>query len=296
MVTKRRNVVIQMKKMLLTFTMLLCTVLALTLGASAADKYTSAKSEVDATTADKGYISVKFTGSETKRLKVRVEKGDVQYTYDLNNSGKTEIFSLQLGDGSYKIKVFQNTTDNKYAVIQTCDFNVKLENQFAPFLVTTQFVNYTSESKAVKKAAELCAGITDPLEKVDKVYAYITELLAYDYDKAASVTSGYLPDVDRILDAKKGICFDYSALMAAMLRSQGIPTKLTTGYVAPSDVYHAWNEVYIEGKGWIKTGELQFDGKTWKLMDSTFQSAGKGDKNIQKLIGDGSSYAKKYEY
>ena len=39
-----------------------------------------------------------------------------------------------------------------------------------------------------------------------------------------------LPSVDETLKTKKGICFDYAALMTAMLRSQGIPTKLEIGY------------------------------------------------------------------
>jgi transglutaminase-like putative cysteine protease len=285
-----------MKKIFMTLTMVLTMLFALVIGAEAADKYTGTQSEVDATTADKGYISVKYTGKDTKRIKVRVEKGEVQYNYDLNVNGKAEIYSMQLGDGAYKIKVMQNTTENKYAVIQTCEFTVKLESQFAPFLITTQYVNYTGESATVKKAAELAKGMTDPLAKVDAIYKYITELLTYDYDKAKTVASTYLPEVDKILEAKKGICFDYSALMAAMLRSQGIPTKLVTGYVAPSDVYHAWNEVYIEGKGWVKTGNLTFDGKQWKIMDSTFQSSGGSSKEIQKLIGDGTSYSVKYIY
>ena len=33
-------------------------------------------------------------------------------------------------------------------------------------------------------------------------------------------------DVDVILQEQKGICFDYAALMTAMLRSSGIPTVL----------------------------------------------------------------------
>ena len=38
-----------------------------------------------------------------------------------------------------------------------------------------------------------------------------------------------------------------SAMAAAMLRSQGVPTKLVIGYA--DQTYHAWNEVYLDG-GW----------------------------------------------
>ena len=285
-----------MKKVFMIFAISISLMVALVTGAQAADKYTSNHAEVDATTANKGYISVKYIGGESKKIKVRIEKGDGMYTYDLNTGAKYEVYSMNMGDGQYTVKVMQNITDNKYAVLQTNKFDVKLDNKNMPFLVPTQYVNFSDESKVVEKAAELTKNVTSTLEKIDIIYKYVTELLTYDYDKAATVKSGYLPEVDKILAAKKGICFDYSAMMGAMLRSLDIPTKLVTGYVSKSDVYHAWNEVYVEGKGWIKTGELYFDGESWKLMDSTFQSTGKGNTSVTKLIGDGTSYSKKYEY
>ena len=52
-----------------------------------------------------------------------------------------------------------------------------------------------------------------------------------------------------LLAQKKGICFDYAALMTAMLRSQDIPTKLVVGYTG--NLYHAWINVYLEGQGWV---------------------------------------------
>ena len=37
------------------------------------------------------------------------------------------------------------------------------------------------------------------------------------------VKSGYLPDVDKVFTENTGICFDYAAVMATMLRTQAIP-------------------------------------------------------------------------
>ena len=50
--------------------------------------------------------------------------------------------------------------------------------------------------------------------------------------------SGYLPDVDEVLASQTGICFDYAAVMASMLRCERIPTRLEVGYMG--EVYHAW--------------------------------------------------------
>ena len=91
----------------------------------------------------------------------------------------------------------------------------------------------------------------------------MTSRLSYDYDKAGAVLaggmSGYLPDIDEAFETKKGICFDYAALMTAMLRAQGIPSQLVIGYAG--EVYHAWINVYIENVGWIG-GPFTSTGRT----------------------------------
>ena len=67
------------------------------------------------------------------------------------------------------------------------------------------------------------------LKAVDAVYEYVTENLTYDDAKATRLKSGYLPNLDDVLSKKKGICFDYAALMTAMLRSvsPACPTIIT---------------------------------------------------------------------
>ena len=85
---------------------------------------------------------------------------------------------------------------------------------------------------------------------MERIYDYLVNLLSYDTEKAETVEKGYIPDLEEILAAKKGICFDYSALYAAMLRAQNIPVRLVIGNVQPENIYHAWNQVYIDGK-WI---------------------------------------------
>ena len=96
--------------------------------------------------------------------------------------------------------------------------------------------------------------------------------IVYDQQKADSVQTGYLPDVDETLSSKKGICYDYSALLACMLRAKNIPARLVMGYVSGVDVYHAWNEVYITDVGWVRTA-IYFDGTSWQVADSTFGAA-----------------------
>lgn len=289
-----------MKKVKITIFSLIM-ILTLTTTAYAQDIYKSTKSEIDASNVNNGYVKVRYLTETTKKLKVIIEKDSAQYTYDLNNNGDFDTYPLQMGDGSYKIKVFENIEGNKYASKQTATVDVKLENQNAPYLISSQMINFTDESQVVKKAQELTKDKTTDIEKIDAIYDYVISNVKYDNEKAKTVKSGYLPVVDDILKSNTGICYDYSSLLAAMLRSQNIPTKLVTGYASHLSVYHAWNEVYTKETGWIKLNEMYFDGLQWKMMDSTIASSAKQSKSprvidyTNKLI-DNKNYTKKFEY
>lgn len=223
---------------------------------------------IDASHSANGYIVVKHTGS-SKRLKVQIKKDSLTYNYDLNNTGTNEVFPLQMGDGSYSVRTLENVAGSSYKELCSVSFPVKLSSVNAPFLNPNQYVNYTSSSQTVKKAAELCANSKTDVEKLKAVYSFMIQNIKYDYEKAATVTSGYLPNVDVILSSKKGICFDYSAVMASMLRSQGVPCKLVVGSVDAVAATHSWNEVYLQGTGWI-TIKIENTKTGWKLMDPTF--------------------------
>ena len=121
---------------------------------------------------------------------------------------------------------------------------------------------------------------------ITRIYDYITQNITYDYDKASDPPTGYTSDVDAILASGTGICLDYAAVMASMLRSQRIPTRLEVGYA--QDAYHAWISVYTADTGWLN-GIIKFDGNVWTLVDPTF-GANTDDKTLKKFIGDGSNY------
>lgn len=251
------------------------------------------KAVIDYSNTADGYIMVEYTGSAAVKLKAQVTgPSAVTYTYDLT-AGEWAVFSLSDGSGSYKATVFQNVSGTKYATVTSATFTVALKDEFAPFLLPNQYVDYSNAAKTVAKAKELTKGKTATLDQVQAVYDYVVNNLAYDKEKAAAVKSGYLPVLDTVLAKRKGICFDYAALMAGMLRSQGVPCKLVVGYA--DTAYHAWINVYSEETGWVN-GAIYFDGVSWKLMDPTFASGAKQSKEIMSYIGDGAHYTAKYVY
>lgn len=222
---------------------------------------------IDASHISEGYIMVSYTGTNEK-VKLQITGPDeVVYTYNLH--GDYETFPLTAGSGSYTVGVFENIEGTSYSTLFTQTIDVKIDDEFGPYLYANQYVNFNGDSKVVEKAEELSKPCNDDLEVIEQVYNYMISNFTYDYDKAESVQSGYLPDVDEVFEAQTGICFDYAAVMAAMLRSQRIPTRLEVGYAG--DVYHAWISTYIEEQGWVN-GIIQFDGKNWELMDPTFAS------------------------
>ena len=243
---------------------------------------------IDASHISEGYIMVSYTGTNEK-VKLQITGPDeVVYTYDLH--GDYETFPLTAGSGSYTVGVFENIEGTSYSTLFTQTIDVKIDDEFGPYLYANQYVNFNGDSKVVEKAEELSKPCNDDLEVIEQVYNYMISNFTYDYDKAESVQSGYLPDVDEVLEAQTGICFDYAAVMAAMLRSQRIPTRLEVGYAG--DVYHAWISTYIEEQGWVN-GIIQFDGKNWELMDPTFASTSSKPKDF---ITNTDEYITKFVY
>ena len=256
--------------------------------------YENKKASVDASNLSEGYVMVRYTGGKQVKIKVLITgENGVTYTYNLNNTGVAETFPLTEGNGRYSIKVYENTTGTKYALAFSTQVDLTLRNVFLPYLYPNQYVNYTADCNTVKKAAELTAGKTSDLDKVSAIYYFVTDNFTYDYDLAKTVQSGYLPNVDQALSTKKGICFDYAAVMASMLRSQNIPCKLVVGYAG--DIYHAWINVYVEGVGWIDKA-IYFDGQNWTLMDPTFTSTGNRSQSIMQYVTDKTNYTQKYAY
>ena len=244
---------------------------------------------IDTSHIAEGYVSV--AAESAARLKFQVTCGDMTYNYDLPNDGSPMIYPINMGDGSYLFRIMQNTAGNNYVEIDATTADVVLGSEFDPFLLPNVYCDYEPSSDCVVKAREITANSTNQGEAVRDICTYVADHVTYDNDKAAELSkaTGYLPDPDETLRSGKGICLDYSALSAAMMRSLGIPTKVMTGYVGKDQLYHAWIMVYIDGK-W-ETAVFSVSPNTWSRCDVTFASTG-----ATKYVGDASAYTDRYTY
>ena len=253
----------------------------------------TSKATIDYSNTSDGYVMAKYTGSVSK-VKVLIYYPDgTQYSYDLNAKGNYEAFPLTGGNGSYTVGVYENVSGTSYAEAASCVIKVSLSSSIAPYLRPSQYVYFSKGDSVVTFASQLCAGTTTTLQKIERIYGWVVENVTYDNALANDVknkkVTSYLASPTKIINQKKGICYDYAVGIAAMLRSQGIPTQVVFGNV--KDVgYHAWINVYTSETGWVY-GAIYFDGKNWRRMDPTFASSSKSSNAIMKFIDTSSNYS-----
>lgn len=213
--------------------------------ATGVDVLTKDDLNVDASNASDGYVMARSTNSK-KRYKLRVGKDNFTLMYDMLPDSEYEVIPLQLGSGKYKLELFQNVSGNKYAQAGTMSLEAELSDENIAFLSPNPYVPYTQDSEAVRLSEEICGSLSTDEEKLEAVRQYVVNNFEYDFVKASTVTSGTMPSIEYLLENGMGICQDISALVACMLRVQGIPTQFVIGYA--DKYYHAWNSVLIDGE------------------------------------------------
>jgi len=123
------------------------------------------------------------------------------------------------------------------------------------YLSETDEVNY-SHPLVQEKAAACCGHYQTEIEKIRAAYAFVRDEIDHSWDiQSHKVTR----TASEVLEAREGICYAKSNLLAALLRAQGIPTgfcyqRLTLG-ATPDTGYclHALNAVYVRGlRRWIR--------------------------------------------
>ena len=207
---------------------------------------TNGKMKVDTGNSSEGYFLASVSSKSKRKLKLRVVKGKETLTYDLNNSGKYEVFPFQLGSGKYEISLWENVSGKKYSPAGSLSIKVNMKDTEACFYYPNQMVNYTKKTDAVSEAEKLCKGKKKDQDKYDLVCNYMKKNFVYDYMKAFNVTTGMLPDIEEAWKKHMGICQDLSAIMCCMLRTQGLPARLMIGNA--DKTYHAWVVVNFGGK------------------------------------------------
>jgi len=230
--------------------------------------------EINFDQVENGIVRIFYNEATEKKMKLIVQLGEEKYVYNLFRANDYVNYPLQLGDGMYSISIYENTTGTKYKKVAASSYQVKLKDPNSVYLQSVLEINWNEDDKSIKLADELVAQalvakkakataskrdqiVLTEKEIINVFYMYVIKNIKYDYKKIETLDYSYIPDNDALLISKKGICYDYSSLLASMLRSQGIPSKMAKGYANKSTTYHAWNEIYLASE------------KRWVVVDST---------------------------
>jgi len=105
-----------------------------------------------------------------------------------------------------------------------------------------------SDSSEIRTIANNLRISDDDLENLVYVNNWVHSYLEYDL--------AFIPLINdslKTLSERKGVCDEFSVLVAAILRAQGHPVRYVVGYANTSQEWgaHAWLEVYLKDYGWI---------------------------------------------
>jgi transglutaminase-like putative cysteine protease len=120
----------------------------------------------------------------------------------------------------------------------------------------------TLTPRTLDLAGQLTAGYDNPYDKAIAVRDYLRANINYN-DQIAAAPEGVEPLDYVLFDLKEGYCTYYASAMAVMLRAQGVPARVVSGYALgeydpTAQNYrvravnaHSWVEVYFPDYGWI---------------------------------------------
>ena len=254
---------------------------------------------ININTANKGYIQVESLDSAAENLKVSLYTdvknqmtGYGNWQYNCKQKGKSTVkAALTYGNGTYEIDVWTTLSSEAVGITRStrkAKLTVTLNNvsKTGGFTLSTGEVAFSTGMHFIKKADEIAATCSNDFEKVSKIYAWLTDYLDYKASDDYTALGLYTCDLDKVYNRGYGVCYDYAVILAAMLRSQGIPCKVVFGKYADSDGGHAWNEIYICSNGSITTDRVDIVGNKWCRLDPTLSHINSGKQSTDYMNTD----------
>lgn len=170
-------------------------------------------------------------------------------------AGMRSRYVLKQGD-SYEVTSRYSTADAT---------SLRMAGNDYPEWVTDSYLQLPDSitPETLSLADELMAAYDNPFDKAMAVQNYLRDTIAYN-DQIDATPVGIEPVHYVLFVSQEAYCTYYSSAMIVMLRSQGIPARMASGYAQGTfnqedlsyrvlaSNSHSWAEVYFPNYGWIQ--------------------------------------------
>lgn len=206
-------------------------------------------------TVESGYVDV--TINSTKKIKILIETPSGAKIW-LVPTAKSNLFYNRIwlthGIGKYTVSVMENLHENSYSYLKSLEvINTAIIDK--DLLPAKEIESDSPEIIAL--ARSITQGASTDSEKSIRIYNWVSINIVYDLPKFVRMgKNDYSMPFGALsaLQTRRGVCYDYSTLYAALGRASGVKVKVIAGnyHSGNQSLYHAWNEVYIsELSSWI---------------------------------------------
>ncbi len=137
----------------------------------------------------------------------------------------------------------------QYRVETIVTSKARVLQQAKPISSDTRYLKENDQIRFTPELRKIAFPFEKSLERAVELTAWVHDYLTYDLSLV-----GQLKPSDWIYENRRGVCVEYSNLLAALLRISGIPARYVTGYaysaVENKLIGHAWVEI-LAGSEWI---------------------------------------------
>ena len=194
------------------------------------------------------------TEPRAKMLTYRDWLGNIVYHFDLP-AKHTELVIRSRAMVETTLPIMhlpEAQTEAAWAYLQSGN----VQSQFFDMLRPSTFVEASDALQTFMAERNLLAIPRDPLSGLRGLNNMIYG--AFDYVPGFTTASSHM---DAALQARKGVCQDFTHIMLAVARQWGIPSRYVSGYLARTeddtqirsvpDASHAWVECLLPDFGWV---------------------------------------------
>ena len=204
-----------------------------------------AELHVNVSKISKGIIHLSIVGVDESRIRIGLKQINMEFSSEMIRDYHEGYYPLIFGSGDYELIVLAENINGNFSEVSSVYFNADFDIN-EPYKYSNVFSSYDESSILVAKAYQLTRGLDKNYEKVEKIAKFIRFNIKYD----DSFTKEKINSGDEIYMRGKGVCYNYSSLFSAMMKSVGVPTREVRGFTLNSDDYHSWNEFMNDSGEW----------------------------------------------